>query len=1277
MSKEEQSVKSKIIITSSNDSLNKKGEPPIKTNESMNTESYEYFSQRITTKNNITESSVQATNQKVKNQTLKCTCGQESSSQKKIQEKKCICGLGMTQEKNSKKICTCNCALVQGQKCTCGLSQIKSDSNNQVQIKSPTIETSKYTSGSNTQKITKEKKEKEISVKTGELKCNCNTKVNINAHASNKISLQKISKTSESYLNLEKSKKLMEDWNKRCVGQNNENLQILATEKPELLVQYVQDLTVIQEPKPVQILLPVTPNEIDYPLGLEIYGKEKKVLICPENIENLDVSKAYSTVKPHFDNLDIGQSENIFCDRIQKKEENNNLAKKYEDLTLENGEMFVKGEKDFNKNNEKELTTKMNVVGKEKLSWNETNEAIKTTKMNIDRSERIKFDNLDMENNTYNYKGKAKNKFSNEEINKEQNESIKYPAEFVQKNWNDVTYPMSGKPFTLEKVETNVDLEKSKGEKITLKKAYDTVDWNKKNNQRKEVQINMAKKAKKKYLSKQKIQPVVIKGQENNWNKLVKEQNDTNINIEKTQKKSDFILSKGDEVHISNESDEILINDDYNIVEENYTRPIRANIKKIENYEEESISSEYDVLKGIQKYTGQYQYKNLVNESLQIQVQKVIINDISGKYPRRIESFKGLDENFEKFQNDTKYKTKDKRDFNVELNEVKIHKKIVVSNENEEPEDAPEIDQNQEEENMEIPEDKDHIPEENEEENEEQDIENNNLNEDNSEPKDEMEQDQEHNEESKQEENLKESKDDSPKVYIKEITYTKNEENEQEVAKMRYITLNKTEEQQDTNSHPDDQENEENQKVTPAQYITMESQKVEEQHISKSENEIKSDLDEEIKKEKEEIKNESNVNKYISMLSQKADEQHISRDEGEISNELDEEIKKKEIQKQQEGENGEDDEQHAEGQLTEEVEQHDENLAQGQFEEQNEEHVEENAGEQLEEDEVEEHVEEHLEENEVEEHVEEHVEDNNEEHLEEQVEEHLEEHVEENNEEHVEGQLEEEEVEEHVEEHLEENAEGQLEENDEEHIEENNEEHVEEEQEKAEEQVEQQNLKEEKGQFEEQQKEEIQEKKEETTQKENRINIITNAIKEEMEELEMKKQKEIEIQKKLKSEKYKSLVNNYSKHLKENPIDNINKFETAKLNVMPKVQQENIQIKSQQETNANPMTYSFGQGSAEGSQRGSKSNQYITISKINLNSENNSREIIINSQIKTTGTRMSGKYYFNKSTYSSYSKDSGKEPSDTIKRKMIENEEKAVNENDLAFGPRDSKRKSQ
>ena len=1259
MSKEEHSVQSKKIYISSNDSLNKKDEGPIRTSQSMNTESYEYFSQRITTKNNITESSYQGSNQKIKNQELKCTCNQNSDIQKNLQELKCTCGEG------------------QNQNCTCGKSSAITGSN-QIKIKTTTTSTTKYNNSVNinNQNIINEKKE--ISMSTEGKMCNCAQRLKVSSQTTN--------------INIEKSKILKEKWNQRCVGQNNENLQILAAPQPELLIQCVQDINVIQEPRPVQIILPVVPNEIDYPLGLEIYGKEKKVLICPENVENLDVSKAYSTIKPQFENLNIGQNENVFCERVQKKQEelnidSNELAlkkikkSKYDiPLTLESGEMFVKGQKDFNKENAVELTTKMNVKGKQKLSWNETNEAIKTTKMNIDKNERNKFDNLYVENNTYKYQGKLKNKYGPTEVDLEQNEEMVYPAEYVSKNWNDLVHPMTGKPFTLDRQIKKFDLSKSKPEKITIKKAYDTVDWNKKNNKRKEVQITMKQQAKKKET-------------ENKWNNLIKKENDSNINIERTKKTQDFVLSHGDEVTISNEAEEILVNDDYNIVEENYTRPIRANIRKIQDVSEESVSSEYDVLKGIKKYMGQYQYKDVVDESIKIQGQKIIINDISGKYPRRIESFKGPDENFEKFMNDKSYH----RNFNVQINTVNVQKKVMVNNEEQyqyeheyrheekyeneneigrkhsKPEDArepqheqehePEPEHEHEQENVEIPEDKDHMEEEveeqpqhqsqeaegeREEENVEQNVEENveqnveeeenaevkeqsdnlqqNEEKNDSEPRDEIEKEQEEINQNEEGEVKDVQQKEEPKIYIKEITYTKSEENpEGQVTNLRFITLKKKEEEDDTNIQQQNAENENLEGIKPQiekvekeenaeekakeqeekdereeendqyQYVKMLSQKVEEQHISKSENDIKSDLEE----PKEEVKEEAK------------EEQHISQDEENRENELNEEINNRE----------------------EDIELENKEL-ENQGEEHLEEHIEQNAEQKEEqpeeeqrpdEEHLEEHVEEHLEEH-VEEHVEENVEENNEQQVEQPREENLEEHVEYqvdvNNEEHNEINEDENHLEEQVEEKREEELE-QIENN----IQGNEEGRFEEQENDLEVHNEEQNI-------EQENEHEIHEVnivdlpneqiKENVINKDTRIEgkkiseIVAEAIKESFEQEEERMQQK-EIEQKGKEDKYNLMVNAYSQHIKANPLDNYNQTETININNINNIPtgaevqtgpnqsitqaiQTKIQTISQQKvetgTNTNPMVYSFGAGSVESSHLSSSNKN---TNNINLN----------------------------------------------------------------------------
>ena len=897
MSRKEQNSNIIKYTTTSNESLNKKEMVPVKTSQSMNTESYEYFSQKKTTKNIITESSVNSMNQNTisKNNAitsssgLKSTCNKEQKNEIKCtcnqggQGAQCISGVYGKNLFEEKKISQKTNALNINQEkkggqliCNCPKeikTEIKSSTNAYVNSNNTKVNV-------NVNSNIKTKTNININSKNAQI-CNCNkgasgvsgsadinktftsqsqsikqsnnqnqssnvrlvenySYLNSNEIKSKKINTKITQKTSiiKKKLNIDKTNISKEDWNKRCVGQNNESLQIIAPEKPGLIAQCVQDMEVIQEPRPVQILLPIEPNEIDYPLGLEIYGKakeeKKEVLICPENIENLNVSKAYSTIVPQFENLNIAKNEDVFCERtIEEKdteEKNTEEKKEYElmvernelgldrtkiekkekygedSLIIENGEMFVKGKNDFNKDNKAEVITNMNVKGKNKLSWNEMNEAIKTTKMNIDKidletnkfdlhleTSGKKFDNLDIQNNTYNYKGKEpKIKFTTDEAIQESNDEMSYPAEYIPTDWNKSAYPMSGRPFTIVN-EKNWVLSKAKGGKLTLKNAYITKNWNENMDKKKVIQINMAKKKSKKgVLLKQRVQPVIIKGKENNWNNVIKRENDSNLHIEKTEKinNNNFNIIKGDEVHISNEAEEILVNDDYNIVEENYTRPIRANIRKIQEYSEESKSSEYDVLKGIEKYQGQIIYKDLINESLRIHGQKVIINDISGKYPRRVETFQGLDENYQKLMNDQNQK----KNINIKINMMKktgnqnidnvnvVNKRIYVEQKrlikkeiaNDHPiiqqqqknivftvadnperkiiyepehENEPEDEQEpegeiEEQENMDVPEDKDHVPEEKNDSNQQPHAQSQDA-EDNNEPEGEQEQEQE------------------------------------------------------------------------------------------------------------------------------------------------------------------------------------------------------------------------------------------------------------------------------------------------------------------------------------------------------------------------------------------------------------------------------------------------------------------------------------------------------------------------------------------------------
>ena len=931
MSREDQNSKSKKYTMTSIESMNRK-ELPAKTSQSLNTESFEYYNQRTSTKNNITESPQNLQNQQTNSRFSSNNKGSNSkyiSQQKSIQTKsqtvqgninlsglKCTCN--QPNENIQKKLLKCTCVQNSGNVCTCpqfkrqvfeeeksqsvktgkfgyaSSSTYSSKINNNITnqkshtyqaagpsmgpgVKSQTFVSKKaitYTSANNPSlQISQEMNKNVTSSERGKRIegnfCTCSneminsTNTNIGDKNINNYSyLDSNKKTDVNYnnetykftknvntnitnVNLNKSysydhriknranRILNIEWRQKCVGQNNENLQILAAEKPQLIAQCVQDMQVIQEPKPIQILLPIQPNEIDYTLGLEIYGKnkeeEKRLLkeaerlrklneIYPLKNEELNISKAYSTIEPHFENLNIDRKEQIFCERkaVESDEERINkfqninetnaqdrraysvehpdlqanlVNKNWDVITIENQEMNIHGgEKNFNKYNQKVLTTKMNVKGIYKPNWNDLNKAIKTTKMNIDKTiekeeepepekeeepveepveepeeepeeqpeeesepeeekhEPVKeekkpekvvkkvikkpkkpkkpvqkrpkkkvvkkvvkkvpnkaeeipdditesenqetepepepefdFANFELnlaetgrkfgplktvQNKVYNYKAEEKPKeevkpekmrFEQNEMLLEENEKVEYEAEYPKNiDWNEDTIPMSGRPFTLEKKQRGPLLANKAGV-LTIRQAYKPKDWNKNIKERNEIKINMpTRKIKRQTLSKQRVKPVILVAKEkSNWNKVIKKENETKLQIDKSIKKTNFVLSKENEVLIENETEEILINDDYNIVEENYSRPIRANIRKIEDITEESVSSEYDILKNIHKHESQFnQFKELVSESIKINGQKVIINDISGKYPRKVEVFRGLDENFKKFASD-------------------------------------------------------------------------------------------------------------------------------------------------------------------------------------------------------------------------------------------------------------------------------------------------------------------------------------------------------------------------------------------------------------------------------------------------------------------------------------------------------------------------------------------------------------------------------------------------------------------------------------------------
>ena len=88
-------------------------------------------------------------------------------------------------------------------------------------------------------------------------------------------------------------------------GQKTENLQILSSPAPELTTQYVQNLAIIQNSKPINILVPAIKNEIAYTNKIQIEGlskeeakeiseekKEEEVKVETEKIEEKNEQEA-------------------------------------------------------------------------------------------------------------------------------------------------------------------------------------------------------------------------------------------------------------------------------------------------------------------------------------------------------------------------------------------------------------------------------------------------------------------------------------------------------------------------------------------------------------------------------------------------------------------------------------------------------------------------------------------------------------------------------------------------------------------------------------------------------------------------------------------------------------------------------------------------------------------------------------------------------------------------------------------------------------------------
>ena len=132
-------------------------------------------------------------------------------------------------------------------------------------------------------------------------------------------------------------------------GQKTENLQILSSPAPELTTQYVQNLAIIQNSKPINILVPAIKNEIAYTNKIQIEGLSK------EEAKEISEEKKEEEVKVETEKIEEKNEQ-------EAKEEENEQEEKEEKEEEEEEEKEEKEEKEeiIDDNNEEEAAEENN-----------------------------------------------------------------------------------------------------------------------------------------------------------------------------------------------------------------------------------------------------------------------------------------------------------------------------------------------------------------------------------------------------------------------------------------------------------------------------------------------------------------------------------------------------------------------------------------------------------------------------------------------------------------------------------------------------------------------------------------------------------------------------------------------------------------------------------------------------------------------------------------------------------------------------------------------------
>ena len=505
-------------------------------------------------------------------------------------------------------------------------------------------------------------------------------------------------------------------WNGENYIQIIERLQYLSSPAPPLRVQFLNDMMINKtiNTGPIQVLIPIPDNYIEKQEELAFYAeqkeKEEEVVgeeLCPENVDLLNISQAYSIPVPSFNNLEIESEEMVIEGKPNEKQEI--VVQEKEPFVIENYSWDINASErmwsgvmrpmrvnkliievptkpDWNDFIRTESVAKINVKApikeeiqeeieeeqeeeepeeesvveeieeiEEEVETKDNEERKRRLAERAEREKRRKERELKKKKNAPKKLKKHKfqityrqNKKRFKLIDLGENEMITLKAERrilpsevkriekiiepsnetnIMVGGNGFDYdkfkwslePFNAQTLTIEKTNRDHHLENVPIERMAMKaEKARPKDWNLVNDLSSESTINIL--TKEKVITEENIKSITVLGKasnKNKWNEKSRQHKGPKVVYGPSKKKFTLKIIKEIDIAYEQETDDVIINDDYNNVKGPEMRPITATIIKVKEEDDTSSVSSYDVFQNliIKKSTYEYGYSgsNLKN----------------------------------------------------------------------------------------------------------------------------------------------------------------------------------------------------------------------------------------------------------------------------------------------------------------------------------------------------------------------------------------------------------------------------------------------------------------------------------------------------------------------------------------------------------------------------------------------------------------------------------------------------------------------------------------